>query len=158
MTFFKTSLFAALFTSSAFFMHSATAAENFGKAYQPVAPVGQTQAQIVYYRDASNTAGGAAHVYVDNEFHDALLPEGIPFSAWHLASIIWARTRMMRRNIAVKSRAYNVEMSGGQTYFVRVNHTMNAVPEARTREQAERSRWSARTDPRAVPRLQRRSL
>jgi hypothetical protein len=29
-------------------------------------------------------------------------------------------------------------MSGGQTYFVRVNHTMNAVPEARTREQAEK--------------------
>ncbi|MGX5029142.1 OmpA family protein [Enterobacter asburiae] len=138
MTFFKTSLFAALFTSSAFILHPALAAENFGKAYQPVAPVGQTQTQVVYYRDASNTAGGAAHIYVDNEFHDALLPGG--FTTFCLAP--GKHNLGAYQNDAPqyrgKEQGYNVEMSGGQTYFVRVSQTMNAVPEARTREQAEK--------------------
>ncbi|WP_445335498.1 OmpA family protein [Citrobacter koseri] len=138
MTFFKTSLFAALFTSSAFVIHPTLAAENFGKTYQPVAPVGQTQTQIVYYRDASNTAGGAAHIYVDNEFHDALLPGG--FTTFCLAP--GKHNLGAYQNDAPqyrgKEQGYNVEMSGGQTYFVRVSHTMNAVPEARTREQAEK--------------------
>ncbi|MCW1829094.1 OmpA family protein [Enterobacter asburiae] len=138
MTFFKTSLFAALFTSSALVMTPALAAENFGKTYQPVAPVGQTQTQVVYYRDASNTAGGAAHIYVDNEFHDALLPGG--FTAFCLAP--GKHNLGAYQNDAPqyrgKEQGYNVEMTGGQTYFVRVSHTMNAVPEARTREQAEK--------------------
>lgn len=138
MTFFKTSLFAALFTSSALVMTPALAAENFGKTYQPVAPVGQTQTQVVYYRDASNTAGGAAHIYVDNEFHDALLPGG--FTAFCLAP--GKHNLGAYQNDAPqyrgKEQGYNVEMTGGQTYFVRVSRTMNAVPEARTREQAEK--------------------
>ncbi|MCL6723226.1 OmpA family protein [Klebsiella sp. T2.Ur] len=138
MTFFKTSLFAALFTSSAFIIHPALAAENFGKTYQPVASVGQTQTQVVYYRDASNTAGGVAHIYVDNEFHDALLPGG--FTAFCLAP--GKHNLGAYQNDAPeyrgKEQGYSVEMSGGQTYFVRISHTMNAVPEARTREQAEK--------------------
>jgi OOP family OmpA-OmpF porin len=144
MTFFKTSLFAALFTSSAFIINPALAAENFGKTYQPVAPVGQTQTQVVYYRDASNTAGGAAHIYVDNEFHDALLPGG--FTTFCLAP--GKHNLGAYQNDAPeyrgKEQGYNVEMSGGQTYFVRVSHTLNAVPEARTREQAEKDLASLR--------------
>lgn len=138
MTFFKTSLFAALFTSSAFFMHTATAAENFGKVYQPVAPVAQTQAQIVYYRDASNTTGGAAHIYVDNEFHDALLPGGYTVFCLAPGKHNLGAYQNDAPQYRGKEQGYNVEMNGGQTYFVRVSHTMNAVPEARTREQAEK--------------------
>lgn len=138
MTFFKTSLFAALFTSSAILLPSAMAAETFGKTYQPVAPVGQTQTQIVYYRDASNTAGGAAHIYVDNEFHDALLPGGYTVFCLAPGKHNLGAYQNDAPQYRGKEQGYNVEMSGGQTYFVRVSHTMNAVPEARTREQAEK--------------------
>lgn len=138
MTFFKTSLFAALFTASALITHPALAAENFGKTYQPVAPVGQTQTQVVYYRDASNSAGGAAHIYVDNEFHDALLPGG--FTTFCLAP--GKHNLGAYKNDAPlyrgKEQGYNVEMNGGQTYFIRVSSILNAAPEARTREQAEK--------------------
>ncbi|HDR2374864.1 TPA: OmpA family protein [Enterobacter asburiae] len=144
MTFFKTSLFAALFTSSAFMIHPALAAENFGKTYQPVAPVGQTQAQVVYYRDASNTAGGAAHIYVDNEFHDALLPGGFTTFCMAPGKHNLGAYQNDAPQYRGKEQGYNVEMSGGQTYFVRVSHTLNAVPEARTREQAEKDLASLR--------------
>ncbi|HCJ6524202.1 OmpA family protein [Enterobacter cloacae] len=138
MTFFKTSLFAALFTTSAFVIHPALAAENFGKTYQPVAPVGQTQTQVVYYRDASNTAGGAAHIYVDNEFHDALLPGGYTVFCLAPGKHNLGAYQNDAPQYRGKEQGYNVEMSGGQTYFVRVSSTMNSVPEARTREQAEK--------------------
>lgn len=138
MTFFKTSLFAALFTSSAFMIHPALAAENFGKAYQPVAPVGQTQTQVVYYRDASNTAGGAAHIYVDNEFHDALLPGGFTTFCMAPGKHNLGAYQNDAPQYRGKEQGYNVEMSGGQTYFVRVSSRMNSAPETRTREQAEK--------------------
>lgn len=96
-----------------------------GQAYRPAPPVAADQAQVVFFRPAhasgSGNRAGAAHVYVDGEFHTALLPNSFTrlcvaqgnhtIEAYVGDAPVYAGKSQPRTQ---------VELTGGRTVFVAV--------------------------------------
>lgn len=126
----------------------------FGNSYSAVAPVSTGQAQVVYYRTSGvGQQQGAAHVYVDREFHAALLPGG--YSTFCVAP--GNRTLGAYIGDAPSYRGkttdlYSATLEGGKTYFLRVQENGHGAPQAVSREVAERELAGSRAQVQALSR------
>ena len=128
--------------------------QAFGDIYRQVPPVSVTQAQVVYYRlQNANALPGAAHVYVDHEFHAALLPGG--FTAFCVAAGVYSLGAYLNDAPGYsgkKSDAYTATLTGGKTYFLRATEDTTGKPQSVTRADAERDLASSRQQVQAVSR------
>lgn len=126
----------------------------FGARYMPVASVSERQAQVVYFRPGSLASrAGAAHVYVDREFHAGLLPGG--FSSFCVAPGQHSLGAYLNDAPYYKGKStevYSAELAGGKTYFLEVREDGYGAPLAITREDAERKLRSMRAQVQAVSR------
>lgn len=126
----------------------------FGNAYSPVAPVSAGQAQVVYYRTGGiGQQTGAAHVYVDSEFHTGLLPGG--FSTFCVVPGKRILGAYLNDAPAYKGKnvdLYSANLEGGKTYFLRVQENGNGAPLAVSREEAERELVGSRSQMQALSR------
>lgn len=131
---FNTSLIAVVITAGLALQMAAQAAVNtdkvFGDVYQPVAKVGDSQAQVVFYRAQQSGAPDATQVYVDGEFQSALLegmyttfcvaPGEHGLGAFrHDAPLYEGKTQQIEQ----------VQFDSGKTYFVRVDNSVNGRAE-----------------------------
>lgn len=132
----------------------ANPAQVFGATYNPVAPVADGQAQVVYYRTSGmGQQKGAAHVYVDSEFHTGLLPGG--YSAFCVAAgshTLGAYLNDAPTYAGKNVDLYSANLEGGKTYFLRVQENGNGAPQAVTREDAERELAGSRSQVQALSR------
>lgn len=130
------------------------AVEAFGNQYTPVAPVSAAQAQVVYYRAATMGAqSGAAHVYVDREFHTGLLPGGytafcVAAGSHTLGAYLHDAPQYKGKNINV----YAANLEGGKTYFLKAGEGANGAPQAVKRVDAERELAGSRQQIQALSR------
>jgi OOP family OmpA-OmpF porin len=90
--------------------------------YSAVPAVSSDQAQVVIFRKAAPSDGEGAHVYVDGEFHTALLPHGytricLPEGSHALEAYI-GDAPLYGGKEQPKTR---VNLEGGKTYFVTVS-------------------------------------
>lgn len=149
---FAAALCATSFASAEQFQ--AKPGQVFGSTYSPVAPVSDGQAQVVYYRTSGvGQQKGAAHVYVDSEFHTGLLPGG--YSTFCV--VPGSRTLGAYLNDAPSYKGKNVDLysanlEGGKTYFLRVQENGSGAPQAVTREEAERELMGSRSQVQALSR------
>jgi len=126
----------------------------FGTSYSPVVPVSDGQAQVVYYRTSGmGQQQGAAHVYVDSEFHTGLLPGG--FSTFCVVPGNRTLGAYLNDAPAYKGKTtdlYSASLESGKTYFMRVQENGNGAPQAVTREDAERELMGSRAQVQALSR------
>lgn len=133
-------LSATLFASSVFaYPTTKGAGKVFAGTYVSVPPIGEDQTQVVYYRMAEGVQRqGAAHVYVDREFHSGLLPGG--YSAFCLvpgAHTLGAYLDDTPEYKGKRSDLYMANLQGGKTYYLRVREDGSTFPQPVTREVAE---------------------
>lgn len=110
----------------------------FYTAYQEAAPVAVDQAQVIYYRPVlSVQRQGAAHVYVDRQFHTGLLPGG------HTRFCVAPGTHTLGAYLddaptyqGKKNDLYQAHLHAGQTYFLRVREDGSTFPQPVSREEA----------------------
>lgn len=120
--------------------------------YVTVPEVVPEQAQLVYYYPASVNAG-PINVYVDKEFHTALLPGEFTTlcvsSGQHtLAAAVNDAPLYQQKATA----GVNATFNGGKTYFVRSAVNEGIVSEAVTRQNAEQDLQSMERNTRIVNR------
>lgn len=131
-----------------------TAIKAFGNLYSQVPPVSNSQAQVVYYRSQNSSAlPGAAHVYVDREFHAALLPGG--FTAFCVAPGVHSLGAYLKDAPGYSGKnsdAYTATLTGGNTYFLRATEDTTGKPLSVTRANAERDLAVIRQQVQAVSR------
>ncbi|WP_409319254.1 hypothetical protein [Pseudomonas sp. KCJK9016] len=100
----------------------ASAVEAFGNTYSAVAPVSAAQAQIVVFRPATlDSSTEAANVYVDHEFHAALLPGG--YSSFCVPAGKHALNASLHDEPQYRGKTEGgepVSLAGGLTYFLQV--------------------------------------
>lgn len=158
-TFINVALLSAALASAQFataeeFKPGTVAGKTFGNAYSQVAPVPDRQVQVVYYRPNSmGTRQGAAHVYVDREFHAALTPGG--FSAFCVAPgqhSLGAYVNDAPQYKGKSTDVFSASLEGGKTYFLRVREDGYGAPQAVTREEAERELSATRQQVQALSR------
>ena len=144
----------AQFATAEEFKPASVAGQVFGAPYSAVAPVSDGQAQVVYYRANSvGQANGAAHVYVDSEFHTGLLPGGystfcvVPGSRT-LGAYVDDAPAYIGKNIDL----YSANLEGGKTYFLKARENGNGAPQAVSREVAERELVGSRAQVQALSR------
>lgn len=132
----------------------AVAVQPFGNQYTPVAPVSAAQAQVVYYRAATMGAqNGAAHVYVDREFHTGLLPGG--FTAFCVAPGSHTLGAYLNDAPEYKGKStgvYSANLEGGMTYFLKAGEGATRAPQAVRRVDAERELAGTRKQVQALSR------
>lgn len=111
----------------------------FAHHYQELPPVGTDQAQVVYFRPLEGIQRqGAAHVYVDREFHTGLLPGG--YTRFCLAPgphVLGAYLGDAPSYLGKSLHLYQATLEGGRTYFLKVREDGNHFPLPVEREQAE---------------------
>ncbi|AZD30809.1 OmpA family protein [Pseudomonas chlororaphis] len=137
MKIFKTCALTLLF-SGACMVFSAQAAEVFGKGYLPVAAVGSSQAQVVFYRD--DQTAGSANVYIDGEFQSALLPNG--FTTFCVAPgghSLGAFIKDAPLYQGKRDQPWRSDLKGGQTYFLKVGNGIDGKPQFMSRTDAEKA-------------------
>lgn len=131
-----------------------TAIKAFGDIYRQVPPVSVTQAQVVYYRSQNTGAlPGAAHVYVDREFHAALLPGG--FTAFCVAPGVHTLGAYLNDAPGYSGKhsdAYTATLTGGNTYFLRATEDTTGKPLSVNRTNAERDLAVIRQQVQAISR------
>ena len=131
-----------------------TANKAFGNLYSQVPPVSNSQAQVVYYRSQNgSTLPGAAHVYVDREFHAALLPGG--FTAFCVAPGVHTLGAYLNDAPGYSGKhsdAYTATLTGGNTYFLRATEDTTGKPLSVTRANAERDLAVIRQQVQAISR------
>jgi OOP family OmpA-OmpF porin len=138
MNIFKTCALTLLF-GGAGIMYSAQAAEVYGKGYQPVAGVGPTQAQVVFYRGADQ-AMGSANVYIDGEFQSALLPNGFTtFCVTPGGHSLGAFIQDAPLYQGKRDQPWRSDLKGGQTYFMKVGNGLDGKPLFLNRAEAEKA-------------------
>ncbi|MCS4250140.1 OmpA family protein [Pseudomonas sp. BIGb0164] len=127
--------------------------QSFGNGYQPVAPVSDGQAQVIYYRGTDGQQRGSANVYVDREFHTSLLPGG------YTAFCVEPGSRTLGAYIGdapsyrgKTTDLYSAKLEGGKTYFLKVRENGNGAPLAVTRADAERELAGSRAQVQALSR------
>lgn len=130
------------------------AGKVFGDTYAAVAPVAARQVQVVYFRPMSpETRKGAAHVYVDREFHAALLPGG--YSAFCVAPGQHSLGAYVNDAPLYKGKStdtYSADLEAGKTYFLEVREDGSGAPQAVSREMAERELKGMRRQVQALSR------
>jgi len=132
----------------------ALAGEAFGAPYSAVPPVSTAQAQVVVYRPtAPNATSGAANVYVDREFHAALLPGGystvcVAAGAHNLTAALNDAPQYKGKD----AKASWFTLAGGNTYFLRVNEDASKAPHFVKRDSAERELAGTRQQLQALSR------
>lgn len=111
----------------------------FYSHYQSVQPIANDQAQVIYYRPVNPVQRqGAAHVYIDRQFHTALLPGG--YTRFCLAPgthTLGAYLDDAPNYQGKKSDLYQANLQSGQTYFLRVREDGITFPQPVNREEAE---------------------
>lgn len=134
------------------YAQAAPAPTAFGADYQPVAPVAENQAQVVYYRTLQSAdPTGSAHIYVDREFHTGLLPNGYSsFCVQPGTHTLGSYLNDAPLYQGKQSEVFKADLQGGKTYFLRVN-AFN-TPEPVTRKQAEEELAGSRMQVHALSR------
>lgn len=126
----------------------------FDATYVPVPPIGEDQAQVVYYRIQEGVQRqGSAHVYVDREFHTGLLPGG--YSTFCMAPgshTLGAYLDDTPDYKGKRSDLYQASLQGGKTYYLRVREDGNTFPQPIKREEAERDLVTSRMQAHALSR------
>lgn len=134
-----------LVAASAAFAQAApkTLSDREGPGYRPGPAVASQLAQVVYFRGAaaSSSGGGraAAHVYVDGEFHTALMPNG--FTRFCVAKGTHGFEAYIGDAPAYAGKANpktRGQLEGGKTYFVEVSERGMGEPVPFSRADAER--------------------
>lgn len=135
------------------YTYRSAAIQSFGNGYQPVAPVSDGQAQVIYYRGTDGQQRGSANVYVDREFHTSLLPGG------YTAFCVEPGSRTLGAYIGdapsyrgKTTDLYSAKLEGGKTYFLKVRENGNGAPLAVTRADAERELAGSRVQVQALSR------
>ncbi|NCE89726.1 OmpA family protein [Pseudomonas sp. L13] len=130
------------------------AGKVFDHTYVSVPPIGEDQTQVVYYRmEEGVQRKGAAHVYVDREFHTGLLPGG--YSVFCLAPgahTLGAYLDDTPEYKGKRSDLYQATLQGGKTYYLRVREDGNTFPQPVAREEAERELVTSRNQVHAISR------
>ncbi|MGY2297158.1 OmpA family protein [Pseudomonas yamanorum] len=112
----------------------------FYSAYLGLPPVAVDQVQVVYYRTQVEVQRkGAAHVYVDRQFHTGLLPGG--FTSFCMAPgshTLGAYLNDAPTYLGKNTDLYQTNLEGGHTYYLKVREDGNTFPEPVKREVAER--------------------
>lgn len=127
----------------------------FDATYEPVAAVGDDQAQVVYYRALGGVQRkSAAHVYVDREFHTGLLPGGhTTFCVAPGTHTLGAYLDEMPTYKGKRSDLYQATLQGGKTYYLRVREdATNTFPLPIARDKAEEELATSRMQVHAVSR------
>lgn len=144
----------AQFATAEEFKPGSVSSKVFGAQYSPVAPVADRQVQVVYYRASGmGTQQGAAHVYVDREFHAGLLPGG--YTAFCVAPgnhSLGAYVKDAPQYKGKSTDVFSANLEGGKTYFLRVNEDGYGAPQAITRADAERELSGMRMQVQALSR------
>lgn len=138
-TFFNWLSYAALLLLMVPVAYAAVPAAVFGELYQPVPNVSQFQSQIVYYRPVSSGQNeSVAHVYVDNQFHTALLPGA--FTAFCIGAGAHSMGSVFNDAPAYagKKSLQNMDLAAGETRFIRVDESGERKNVPVDRMQAER--------------------
>lgn len=149
---------APLLTTSPVLAQEPTAGQQAGRvfyaAYVGLPPVAVDQAQVVYYRSKGGVQrAGAAHVYVDREFHTGLLPGGftsfclVPGSHTLGAYLVDAPSYKGKN-----TDLYLANLEGGRTYYLKVREDGNTAPMSMNREDAEGELQSTRLQLHALSR------
>jgi OOP family OmpA-OmpF porin len=110
----------------------------FNDAYQVVSAVTAEQSQVVYYRlGVPGEKAAAANIYVDNEFHSALLPGG--YSVFCVAPGNHGVSAVTddAPEYAGKHQQPQISFEGGKTVFLRVSENGAEEPQRVSREVAE---------------------
>ncbi|MRT26786.1 OmpA family protein [Enterobacteriaceae bacterium RIT697] len=142
MTKFNASLIAVMVAGGLFTVAAQAAVNNekvFGAAYQPVASVPASQAQIVYYRTAQVAGSDATHIYVDGEYQSALLP-GM-FTTFCVSPGSHSLGGFMKDEPSYKGKEmqpYRDTFAGGKTYYVKVDPDALGRPLQVNLQQAQR--------------------
>lgn len=135
---------------------SATSSRK-GAVYRPAPAVVPELAQVVFFRRATTTPStGAAHVYVDGEFHAALMPNGftrlcVAPGAHSLEAYI-DDAPLYAGKSQPKTQAV---LEGGQTVFVAVSEMGEGAPVPHGRVAAERLLKGAREQRQVISRAVR---
>jgi OOP family OmpA-OmpF porin len=119
----------------------------FHTAYLGLPPVAVDQVQVVYYRSKQEVQRkSAAHVYIDRQFHTALLPGG--YTSFCLAPgshTLGAYLDDAPTYLGKSSDLYQANLEGGQTYYLKVREDGNTFPLPVKREEAERELGATRS-------------
>ncbi len=133
------------------------AALRKGAVYRPAPEVAPELAQVVFFRRATTSPSeGAAHVYVDGEFHAALMPNGftrlcVAPGAHSLEAYI-DDAPLYAGKSQPKTPAV---LKGGQTVFVAVSEMGEGAPLPYGRVAAERALKGAREQRQVISRAVR---
>lgn len=126
----------------------------FDSTYGSVPSIGEDQTQVVYYRVEDGVQRkGAAHVYVDREFHSGLLPGG--YTSFCLAPgshTLGAYLDDTPDYKGKRSDLYQATLLGGKTYYLRVREDGNTFPQPVARAEAERELVASRNQVHAISR------
>lgn len=144
--------FASVLSVEAWAVPSASA---FGTEYQPGVKVGSEQVQVIYYRAVEPVpAPGAAHVYVDREFHTGLLPGGYTrFCVAPGKHLLGSYLDDAPLYLGKSGETFEANFEIGKTYFVRVNGS--SMPHAVASEEAERELRDSRAQVHTLSRASR---
>lgn len=122
--------------------------------YTPVSDAVASQSQVIYYRaDGAGTGTGAAHVYVDSEFHNSLMPGN--FTRFCVAPGQHSVGAWLNDSPAYRgknSTLYPANFEGGKTYFLRISDGESGAPKQVTRVQAEQELASSHLATRVLSR------
>lgn len=112
----------------------------FGQTYQPVGGVDSSQVQIVFFRENSlNPEMPPAHLYVDRQFHAALLPNGyVRFCVRPGAHTLEAYMNDAPGYEGKGTPRAQANLKGGNTYFMKVTEAGGGTPTPLRRVDAER--------------------
>jgi OOP family OmpA-OmpF porin len=126
-----------------------------GAPYSAVPDVVSQQVQVVYYRPAvSGGNPGAANVYVDGEFHTALLPNGYSvFCVEAGEHTLGAYLNDAPHYKGKTTDLFQVNLEGGKTYFLKVREDgSSGAPVPVARQEAERELAGERAQMHALSR------
>jgi len=135
----NTSLIAMMVAGNLFSFSAQAAVEPnvYGTAYQPVASVAPSQAQVIYYRTNAVTGPDAAHVYVDGEYQSALLTGMyttfcVPAGEHSLGAFLKDAPYYKGK----EAQPYRDNFVGGKTYYVMVDGNSAGKPIVVSAQQA----------------------
>ncbi|MTD38483.1 OmpA family protein [Erwinia sp. CPCC 100877] len=142
MKIIRVSLLVVALLGSALNAGSALSKEVFGEKYtaqQLKTDVGIKQARVIYYRPVSETYPRVTHIYVDGEFHTALLAGG--YSEFCVAPGKHSLGNFFGDEPLYEGKRkqdWQMKLVGGKTYYFRPGDTQNGKPEEVTPSIAER--------------------
>lgn len=150
-TFAVKALVFAVAVSAASVTHAAPLDNTFAEIYSSVAAVSTQQAQVVLYQPV--TSGVTANVYVDNEFHTALVPGG--YTAFCVAPgqrVLGAYANEAPKYSGKNATSAPSNLEAGKTYYMRVNQRGAGAPQMVAAKQAQQELADTRLQSHALSR------